>query len=91
MAFFCCVYALAVKPAWLGNFAFTYCVCLLPFFIVNGALTGAFTTEPIVWYSENHIIGWRMTTIPFEDLYYNFSMLFPIIAFFENRKSKSLS
>ena len=91
ITFCCCVYALAMKPSWLGNFAFTYCVCLLPFFIVNGALTGAFTTEPIVWYSEKHIIGWRMTTIPFEDLYYNFSMLFPIIAFFENRKSKSLS
>ena len=91
IAFFCCVYALVVRPAWLGNFAFTYLVCLLPFFIVNGALTGAFTTDPIVWYSEKHIIGWRMTTIPFEDLYYNFSMLFPIIAFFENRKSKSLS
>ena len=26
IAFFCCVYALVMKPAWLGNFAFTYCV-----------------------------------------------------------------
>lgn len=91
IAFLFCVVALVVKPTWLGNFTFTYCVCLLPFFIVNGALTGAFTAEPIVWYSEKHIIGLRMTTIPFEDLYYNFCMLFPIIAFFENRKSKSLS
>ena len=89
LAFAFVVYAWIFKPSWLGSFTFTYLVCLIPFFIVNGILTGSFTAEPIVWYSENHIIGWRFITIPFEDLYYNFCMLFPIIAFYERNKKKS--
>ena len=75
--------ALKYKLKWFPSFAFTYTVCLLPFLIVNGILTGGLTSEPIVWYSENHIIGPRIFTIPFEDLFYNFSMLFPMVAIFE--------
>lgn len=63
---------------WYQDFMWAYLLCLLPFFIVNGILTGAFTEAPIVWYNEQHIIGWRMTTIPFEDLYYNYSLLLPL-------------
>jgi hypothetical protein len=37
-----------------------------------------FTPEPIVWYNEEHIIGWRIVTIPVEDLFYNYSMLLPV-------------
>jgi hypothetical protein len=51
----------------------------VPFFIVNGVLTGMFTPEPVVWYSESHIVGWRIVTIPMEDLFYNYSLLLPII------------
>ena len=63
---------------WYQDFMWTYLLCLIPFFIVNGILTGAFTDAPIVWYSEKHIIGWRMISIPFEDLYYNYALLLPI-------------
>lgn len=76
------------KFQWFPSFVFTYLVCLIPFLIVNGILTGSVTSEPIVWYSEVHIIGLRITTIPFEDLFYNYSLLFPIIWIFENLKIK---
>jgi hypothetical protein len=55
---------------------------------VNGILTGAVTTKPIVWYSENHIMGSRIVTIPVEDLFYNYAMLLPIVAIYEVLKTR---
>lgn len=66
------------NKSWYKDFMWAYLVCLLPFFIVNGILTGAVTPEPIVWYSAKHLIGWRMISIPFEDLYYNYALLLPV-------------
>jgi lycopene cyclase domain-containing protein len=74
----CLLTILLRNKKWYADFVWAYLVCLLPFFIVNGVLTGATTPEPIVWYSEAHIIGWRMISIPFEDLYYNYSLLLPL-------------
>lgn len=79
------------KRLWFQDFTWAYLLCLIPFFIVNGVLTGAVTPAPIVWYSAEHIIGWRMITIPFEDLYYNYSLLLPLTGlyfYFKNRKEK---
>ncbi|MFN5416772.1 MAG: lycopene cyclase domain-containing protein, partial [Flavobacteriia bacterium] len=76
------------KMPWYRNFVFTYLVALIPFIIVNGILTGAITDKPIVWYSEEHIMGFRIYTIPFEDLYYNYDLLLPIVGIFEFIKSK---
>lgn len=71
------------KLKWFGTFAVTFLIVLIPFLLVNGALTGTFTAEPIVWYNEAHIIGWRIITIPFEDLYYNLCLLLPVIWIYE--------
>ena len=73
---------------WYQDFMWTYLLCLIPFFIVNGILTGAFTDEPIVWYSAKHIIGWRMISIPFEDLYYNYALLLPLTWFYFSLKKR---
>ncbi|NMB82609.1 MAG: lycopene cyclase domain-containing protein [Ignavibacteria bacterium] len=43
----------------------------IPFFLVNYFLTSL----PVVTYSPNAIWGIRITTIPFEDFFYSFSML----------------
>lgn len=83
LSLFYTVLAFQRKYSWFHSFVFTYMVCLIPFLFVNGILTGGFTAEPIVWYSEKHIIGLRIGSIPFEDLYYNYSLLFPIVAIFE--------
>lgn len=71
---------------WYRNFVFMYLVALIPFIVVNGILTGAVTKNPVVWYNEEHIMGIRISTIPVEDLFYNYCMLLPIIAVFERLK-----
>lgn len=73
---------------WYQEFMWAYLLCLIPFFIVNGVLTGAVTPEPIVWYSEQHIIGWRMISIPFEDLYYNYALLLPVTWMYFSLKNR---
>lgn len=70
-------------PKWYPHFVVAFLVTTIPFLIVNGILTGGFTPEPIVWYNEDHIIGVRIFTIPFEDNFYNFFMLFPIVMIHE--------
>jgi lycopene cyclase domain-containing protein len=71
------------RTFWYGKFVLTFLTALIPFLIVNGILTGSITDEPIVWYSSNHIIGFRIFTIPLEDLYYNYCLLLPIIWIYE--------
>jgi len=77
------IFGVFLKKEWYGWFVVGFLVALIPFLIVNGILTGAVTPKPIVWYSENHIVGWRIITIPVEDIYYNMTLLLPITAIFE--------
>lgn len=77
-------------PKWYGRFVVSFLIAILPFILVNGLLTGMFTEDPIVWYNEKHIMGARIGTIPVEDLFYNFFMLFPITAIFEYLKKRSI-
>lgn len=67
------------RARWFNHFALAFIVCLVPFLVVNGILTGFATPEPVVWYSEDHIMGIRIGTIPLEDLYYNLDMLLPVV------------
>ncbi len=76
------------KVCWYERFAFAYTVALIPFLIVNGILTGMVTENPVVWYNESHIIGIRIGTIPFEDLYYNYCLFLPIIWLYEGIKNR---
>jgi lycopene cyclase domain-containing protein len=89
---------LFLKLELLQNFYVSFLIILIPFFIVNGILTGAFTQEPIVWYNDNENLGVRIHTIPVEDIGYAFSMLFGNVLLFErfnelkqNKKNVSLS
>lgn len=41
----------------------------IPFFIINGALTGGFTAEPVVGYNDVFLSGIRIWTIPIEDFF----------------------
>lgn len=60
-------------------FSFT----LIPFFIVNGFLTGGMTDEPVVWYNDAQKVDMRIFTIPMEDLLYNFALLVSNMLLFE--------
>lgn len=77
-----------LRVKWFGHFALAFLICLIPFFVVNGLLTGMATEEPVVWYNEDHIIGFRLGTIPIEDLYYNCCLLLPTVAIYERLKQR---
>ena len=81
-AFALSILLLVFNPKWLTQFVVSFLVCLIPFLIVNGLLTGAATTLPVVWYSPVEFSGWRIITIPAEDLFYNFDLLVGFVAFF---------
>lgn len=68
-----------VKGKYMGYFWMAYFTHLIPFFIVNGILTGAITPNPVVIYNASEIIGLRLYTIPLEDTIYALTcLLLPI-------------
>ena len=74
------------RKSWYSYFTLSFLIALVPFIIVNGILTGAITEQPIVWYSNEHIVGLRIITIPIEDIYYNLCLLLPIVWIYEKIK-----
>jgi lycopene cyclase domain-containing protein len=69
----------------------TFTVSLIPFFIVNGILTGALTDEPIVIYNNLQTSMIRIVTIPIEDFVYCLFMLGLTIWIYESQKKNSIS
>lgn len=68
---------------WLGKFYRAYLVILVPFFIVNGILTGTGIEEEIVWYNNAETSGKRILTVPFEDAFYGMILILGIISIYE--------
>ena len=73
----------------LQRFAPSYLVILIPFFLVNGALTGGFTADPVVWYNDTENLGIRVGSIPVEDLIYNLGMLLTVLFVMEPKEAKA--
>jgi len=67
------------RSSLINRFYITWIVILIPFFIVNGILTGSFIQDEVVWYNESAISGFRIFTVPFEDIMYGFSLIFLIL------------
>ena len=42
----------------------------MPLFIVRGILTETGSEEEVVWYISSEFMGFRMGTVPFEDIFY---------------------
>ncbi|QRR00970.1 lycopene cyclase domain-containing protein [Dyadobacter sandarakinus] len=73
------------KCRWLSLFYFSHMFLLVPFFIVNGILTGTGLDEPVVWYNNAENVGVRLFTIPVEDVFYGMFMLLMNAFIFEIR------
>jgi lycopene cyclase domain-containing protein len=69
------IHYLYFKTDWMGYFWLAYVMHLIPFFIVNGILTGIATPEPVVWYNNDENLGLRIFTIPLEDTIYALTCL----------------
>lgn len=74
---------LKLRMRFLSRFYFAFGVLLIPFFIVNGFLTGMFTDEPVVWYSDEQILGIRIGTVPVEDFVFGMLLLLIPITIWE--------
>jgi lycopene cyclase domain-containing protein len=66
---------LKLRPRYMGRFYFAFLFILIPFFIVNGILTGSFIDMPVVWYNNAHNLGVRLGTIPVEDVVYGLLLI----------------
>ncbi len=75
------------KPKWLNTFFVSYWITLVPFLLINGALTGLFTRNAVVNYNPDEIIGIRIFTIPIEDSIYNLLMFLLVIWMYEKLNS----
>ncbi|WP_430931441.1 lycopene cyclase domain-containing protein [Saccharicrinis sp. 156] len=76
----------------LSVYFWVFPVILIPFFIVNGILTGFGIENEIVWYSPHVFMGIRILTIPLEDIFYAFSLVLSNLFLMEvlQRKVKML-
>jgi lycopene cyclase domain-containing protein len=73
-----------IKSNYLGRFYLSFAVCIVPFLVVNGFLTGL----PIITYNPQDIMGIHIYTIPLEDLFYGMLFLLLIISLYEYFKTK---
>ena len=79
-----------IKGIYMGRFYLMYFVTLIPFFIVNGLLTGSFIPEEVVFYDNKQNLGLRIGTIPVEDMVYGLLMLLMNVSWYEYfRKTNS--
>ncbi len=74
-----------------SHFLLSYLTILVPFFIINGILTGSFIEGEVVWYNSNENLGIRIFTIPIEDIFYSLSLILwsvNVTVMFEKKFSK---
>jgi lycopene cyclase domain-containing protein len=91
------------KSHYIHRFFLMYLLILIPFVISNGILTGlTFWRYPllhsavadiqprIVWYNNEENLGWRLFSIPLDDIAYGCTMLLLSVTCFEYFERKRL-
>lgn len=81
---FLLIHQYIIKSAYLGRFYLTWLVCIVPFLLVNGFLTGL----PIVVYDNLYNLNIRIYSIPLEDLFYGMLNILLVISIYEYLKQK---
>lgn len=81
---------LKLRARFMGRFYFAFIFLLIPFFIVNGILTGSFTDEPVVWYNNEENLGVRIGTIPVEDFFYAMLMILIPVTIYEKLEERGI-
>ncbi|MCI0750490.1 MAG: lycopene cyclase domain-containing protein [Flammeovirgaceae bacterium] len=76
------------KPTFMGRFYISYLFILLPFFIVNGILTGSWIENEVVWYNNQETLGIRIGTIPVEDIFYGMLLILLNICLLERMRGR---
>ncbi len=69
------------------NFYPAYAISLVPFLVVNGVLTA----NPVVMYNNAENLGFRITTIPFEDIFYGMLLILMNVMVFELLRTKKFA
>ncbi len=80
---------LYVEPTYRSRFYGGILVGYVPFILVNGVLTGAFTRQPVVMYNPEEYLGVRLVSIPLDDFAYNFLLQSMVITLYEFFKKKN--
>lgn len=70
------------------RFYLSFIIIYIPFFFVNNALTGNYSDNPVVFYDNSENLGIRVGTMPLEDSFYCFTLLYSIVLVFEYFKTK---
>lgn len=87
-AVFILLHSFVFKSSWLSHFYFSYLFLLIPFFIVNGILTGTGPEQPVVWYNNFENMNIRLLTIPVEDFFYGMLLILLNVSVFEYLERK---
>jgi lycopene cyclase domain-containing protein len=83
LSFYLAFLTLKIRARYLGYFYTAFAIILIPFFLVNGILTGMFIDEAVVWYNDEANLQLRLGTIPIEDLFYAMFLLLMNVSVYE--------
>jgi len=86
---FVLIFLTIIRSDFLGRFFVSYAIVLVPFFIMNGILTGSWIEEPVVWYKNNYNLDIRLWTIPLEDAFYGMLLMLGNVALYEFLQKRS--
>lgn len=91
LALFLAFHTLKLRSHYMGRFYFAFLLLLLPFFLINGILTGSFIESPVVWYNDAETMGIRIGTIPVEDAFYAILLILMSVTIAEALESGMLA